>query len=272
MLTHGGSGRPGDDDGIRVSRLSACLRMAVRVLMAGEKMQVDYGLDRPLVVRRMFTRAGWTAAIGIALFLINRKEYPGPSATLLAVFCAMGVIFAALGGYMVWSSRTGKLALRDKLLDSLRLTGEEKVLDAGCGLGLMSIGAAKRLKTGKVTGVDVWDTSVLSGNSSDGAKANAKLEGVADKVRFETGDIRKLVYPEASYDVAVSALAIHNLGDREDRDKAVREMWGVLKPGGRLLIMDVLHVGEYAATLRGAGADVTIESHGFLWNVRAAKR
>ena len=50
----------------------------------------------------------------------------------------------------------------------------------------MTIGAAKRLKAGKATGVDVWDPAVLSGNSSDAAKANAKLEGVADKVRFET--------------------------------------------------------------------------------------
>jgi len=56
--------------------------------------------------------------------------------------------------------------------------------------------AAKRLKAGKATGVDVWDATVLSGNSSDAAKANAKLEGVAERVRFETGDIRKLAYPE----------------------------------------------------------------------------
>jgi arsenite methyltransferase len=267
MLTHGGSGQPDGDGGI-----------GVHVLMAAEKTQVNYGLDAPLLVKRMFTRAGWTVAIGVAVFLMNRKEYPGPSGTLLAVFGAMGAIFAAIGGYMWWSSRTGKLALRDQLLDSLGLKGEEKVFDAGCGLGLLSIGAAKRLKTGKVTGVDVWDPAVLSPNSSDAAKANAKLEGVADKVRFETGDIRKLVYPEASYDVVVSAVAIHNLGDREDRDKAVREMWRVLKPGGRLLILDVFHVGEYASVLREAGAaDVDIESHGFLWclpnkSVRAAKK
>jgi arsenite methyltransferase len=246
-------------------------------LMAGEKTQADYGLDAPLLVKRMFTRAAWTAAIGVALFLINRKEYPGPAGTLLGVFCAIGAIFAAIGGVMYWSSRTGKLALRDALLDSLGFKGDEKVLDAGCGLGLMGIGAAKRLKTGKVTAVDVWDPSVLSGNSSDAAKVNAKLEGIGDKVRFETGDLRKLVYPEASYDVAVSAVAIHNLGGDEDRKKAVREMWRILRPGGRLLILDVFHVGEYASVLREAGADVTIESHGFLWclptkSVRAAKK
>jgi arsenite methyltransferase len=76
----------------------------------------------------------------------------------------------------------------------------------------------------------------------------------------------------------VSAVAVHNLGGREDREKAVREMWRMLKPGGQVLILDVFHVGEYASVLREAGAEeVTIGSHGFLWclptkSVRAAKK
>lgn len=234
--------------------------------MAAEASAPDYGLDAPVLVKRMFTRAAWTAAIGAAVFLINRNDNPGPAGTLLAVFVAIAAIFAGIGWYMVWSSRTGKLQLRDRLIDSLALNGDEKVLDAGCGRGLMAIGAAKRLKSGKVTGVDVWDATVLSGNSADAAKANAKLEGVADKVRFETGDIRKLVYPEKNFDVAISALAIHNIGDREGRAKAVREMFRILKPEGRLLILDLFHVGDYAAVLTQEGAqDVTVASHGFLW-------
>jgi arsenite methyltransferase len=226
----------------------------------------DYGLDAPLLVKRMFTRAAWTIAIGLAVYLINRSEYPGPAGTLLAVFCLIGAGFLGVGGWMIWSSRTGKLQLRERLIDLVELKGDEKVLDAGCGRGLMTIGAAKRLKTGKATGVDVWDATVLSGNSSDAAKLNAKLEGVADKVRFETGDIRKLVYPEKSYDVAMSAVAIHNFRDQEDRAKVVRELWRVLKPGGRILIADIFHVSEYASVLRELGAqDVTVTSHGFLW-------
>jgi arsenite methyltransferase len=247
--------------------------------MAAEKTQPDYGLDAPLLVKRMFTRAAWTFAIGVAVFWMNKTEYPGPATTLLIVFCAIAAVFVGIGGYMTWSSRAGKLALRDQLLDSLKLTGEEKVLDAGCGLGLMTIGAAKRLKTGKVTGVDTWDAAILSGNSSDAAKANAKLEGVADKVRFESGDLHKqLVYPEKTYDVTISALAIHNIADDDGRSKVVRELYRVLKPGGKLLILDVLHVGDYASVLNEVGAqDVTVSSHGFLWclptkSVMAAKK
>ena len=50
---------------------------------------------------------------------------------------------------------------------------------SACGRGLLAIGAAKRLKTGKVTGIDVWNPQELSGNSADAAKENAKAEGVA---------------------------------------------------------------------------------------------
>ncbi|HVO96985.1 MAG TPA: class I SAM-dependent methyltransferase [Bryobacteraceae bacterium] len=231
-----------------------------------EATQPDYGLDAPLLVKRMFSRAGWTFAFGLAVFLMNKTEYPGPAATLLAVFAVLAAIFAGVGGYMTWSSRSAKLALRDELLDSLALNGDEKVLDAGCGLGLMTVGIAKRLKSGKATGVDSWDAAALSGNSAEAAKANAKQEGVADKTRFESGDVRKLVYPEKNFDVAVSALAIHNFHDDEDRMKAVIEMYRVLRPGGKLLILDILHVGDYAAELTKLGAkDVTVASHGFLW-------
>lgn len=226
----------------------------------------DYGLDAPLLVRRMFSRAGWTLAFGLAVFLMNRVEYPGPATNLLVVFGLLAVVFAGVGGYMTWSSRTAKLGLRDQLIDSLAWNGDEKVLDAGCGLGLMAVGIARKLKSGKVTAVDSWDDAVLSGNSADAAKANAKAEGVADKVRFEPGDLRKLVYPEKNFDVVVSSLAIHNFGDDDDRVKAVSEMYRVLKPGGKVLILDVLHVGDYRADLIKLGAkDVTVASHGFLW-------
>jgi len=227
----------------------------------------DYGLDAPLTVRRMFSRGAWTLGFALVMFFINHNEYPGPSDRILGVLGAIGVIFFAIGAFMVWSSRVGKLALRDELLDSLALNGDEKILDAGCGRGLLLIGAAKRLKNGKATGIDIWTTD-LSHNSADAVKTNAKLEGVSERVRVETGDVRKLVYPAANFDVVLSSLAIHNLEDRDERRQAVQELYRVLRPGGKLLIYDLFHAADYAKVLGECSAqNVELGPMKWLWCV-----
>jgi len=236
--------------------------------MAEALAKPDYGLDAPLLVKRMFSRGAWTLAVALAVFFINHNDYPGPSWNLLTALGLIGIVFLAVGGVMVWSSRVAKPSLRDRLIDSLELKGDEKVLDVGCGRGLMLIGAAKRLKTGKATGIDIWSKQDLSGNSADAAKANAKLEGVPDRVRIENGDARKLVYPDNSYDVVMSTLAIHNISDPDERDQAIRQLWRVLKPGGRLLIFDIFHTAHYTEVLRECGAkDTKLSGLEFLWCV-----
>jgi arsenite methyltransferase len=226
----------------------------------------DYGLDDPLSVRRWLGRAAWWAGIGLALWFTNHNEYPAVSARLLIVFVVIGTACAGVAWFKRWSSQVGKLQLRDRLLDQLALEGGERVLDVGCGRGLMSVGAAKRLKSGRVIGIDSWNPQALSGNSADAAKENARAEGVADRVRFEPGDPVKLVYPEGQYDAVVSFRALHLLADDNERAKAVREMLRVLKPGGRLLIFDIAETSYYAHVLRKAGArDIALGPWTFLW-------
>jgi arsenite methyltransferase len=234
--------------------------------VAGNTASPDYGLDSPGLVHDWWHRAGWFFAIGVGLWFINHEEYPGVSAQLLAVFGLLGAASASVAWYKIQSSRQGKLRLREQLLDQLALQGDEKVLDVGCGLGLLSIGAAKRLKTGKVTAIDTWNPQDLSGNSIDAARENAKAEGVAERVRFEAGNPCKLVYPAAQYDIVISVTALSRLDDDNQRAQALREMLRVLKPGGRLLLFDTIETGYYAQQLQASGGQgVELSPWSFLW-------
>jgi ubiquinone/menaquinone biosynthesis C-methylase UbiE len=76
---------------------------------------------------------------------------------------------------------------------------------------------------------------------------------VASRVHVSDADARQLPFPDAIFDVVTSSLVIHNIPGREQRDEVLREVIRVLKPGGRVLIVDLAHTGHYACQLRAAG-------------------
>ena len=212
----------------------------------------DYGLDAPVAVRNMLI----VAALGI-ISLITRLLGVWSGQDAVAVIArplmAAGLGFGAMASWMIYDSKIGKIRERDTYLDKIDWNGDERVLDVGCGLGLFLIGAAKRLSTGRAVGIDKWQQEDLSGNNAAGTLRNAMLEAVADKVEVRTGDARQLPFADSSFDVVLSSMALHNIYNADERQTAVREIARVLAPGGRVLIVDVRHTQEYAATLRGAG-------------------
>lgn len=212
----------------------------------------DYGLDAPGVVRNLFV----VAALGIATWLSARLGlWTGVFSHINIAGSVIwpGLACGLMGCWMVYDSRIGKLKAREKLLDLVAWRGDEAVLDVGCGRGLMLIAAARRLKTGKATGLDLWQAEDLTGNNPESTVENARREGVSDRVEVKTGDMRKLPFADASFDTIVSNVAIHNIYERKGRQEAMREIARVLKPGGQVVIHDIRHVGEYAAELAGHG-------------------
>ena len=147
---------------------------------------------------------------------------------------------------MLWGSLAGKFRLRNKMLNNLKLQGNEKVLDVGCGAGLMLIGAAKRLTKGKVIGIDIWQTDEQSENSLEKTRQNVKIEKVEKNVEIKTADAKSLPFPNDSFDIIVSSWALHNLYEPEEREKSLREIIRVLKKGGKIALADIRHGQEYA--------------------------
>ena len=224
---------------------------------------VNYGIDAPVAVRNMFIVAG-LGIISLMTRLLGLWSRQDLFAAIGRPLIAAGISCGVMGCWMFYDSKIGKIREREIYLDKIPWRGDERVLDVGCGLGLFLIGAAKRLTTGRAVGIDKWQAADLSDNKPEGTLENAMIEGVADKVEVRTGDARKLPFADASFEVVLSSDAIHNIPKARERETAIREIARVLKPGGRVLIVDIRHLTHYARTLRNAGLSDARNVQSFL--------
>jgi arsenite methyltransferase len=215
-----------------------------------------------------------------------KGNYGVDSPAIVATLCALGLVGLGLGyvsasgwrwiargvgGYfllgaagMLFYSKVGKLGLRERLLDKIPWLGDERVLDVGCGRGLLTVGAAHRLSSGRVVGVDIWQPGAISGNRADSVLENARIEGVNGRVEVKEGDARKLPFSDQTFDVVVSNFVVHDVKARSDRETMMREIARVLKPGGRVALVDFIFTDDCVEDLRKAGVETERARDGFL--------
>ena len=202
------------------------------------------------------------ALIGFALCAASFSGlWPGSSllaisAFVLGILLILPMLFAAFFALRKWNYAS---LIRKQIFDSIALRGDEKVLDVGCGSGILLNGAAMRLTTGKATGIDIWAPHSGGGNLALLWK-NARAEGVADKIEFREADARKMPFEDASFDVVMSSGALHHISHNfDDHERALREIVRVLKPGGKVVIWDITHMVEATAQkMRSMGIECEV--------------
>ena len=230
-----------------------------------------FGIDAPGLVLGF-------AIGGPVLLIASCAGFLAPIQPLVWTMRYTGLILAVEALLMTLSSLYGKPRLLRRVVAAMALRGDEQVLDVGCGRGMLLLETAARLPRGRATGIDLWSTRDQSGNAADATRRNAELTGLASRIQIDTGDMRRLPYPDASFDAVVSSLAIHNLPTGTDREQAVREIARVLKPGGRVALLDFRHTADYVRSLRASGlADARRHGPYFLmfpwvWIVRGSKQ
>jgi len=166
---------------------------------------------------------------------------------------------------MLFYNKVGKLALTKRLLDGIPSRGNERVLDVGCGRGVLTVAAAHRVnRSGSVIGVDVWNRSALSGNRANSVLEIAKIEGVDDKVEVREGDTRALPFCRGTFDIVLSNFVVHELKNRPDREQMMREVSRVLKPGGHVALVDFIFTDDCVEDLRKFGVESGHQRDGFF--------
>ncbi len=193
------------------------------------RSRADYGIDAPGVVRNNLG-IGLVLVVA-AIVLLSLPGLGGWIGTIASLLLFVGLALLLTGLLMVWGSRSGKLRIRDRLLGQIPWRGDEHILDVGCGRGLMLNNAARQ------------------------TLANARAEGVGERVDLATADMRAMPFPDGSFDVITTSWAIHNISTREGRAQAIAEILRVLRPGGWLALADIERIDEYIEALELAGVE-----------------
>jgi arsenite methyltransferase len=230
--------------------------------MNANSAKPDYGIDAPGVVRNLVL-----AGIGVPLLswfvpvvhLGSVTILIRPAALPTAILCLLEAIL------MILYSKYGKFRHRDRMLKMVNWRGDETVLDVGTGRGLMMIGAAKKLTSGKAVGIDIWSKKDLSGNSMQQTLRNAEIEGIRDRVDVRSGNATAMNFADGSFDVVLSNLCIHNIPTKSGGDQACREIVRVLKRGGKAVISDFIHTADYVKVFRSAGVETVRSKIDFLF-------
>jgi demethylmenaquinone methyltransferase / 2-methoxy-6-polyprenyl-1,4-benzoquinol methylase len=130
----------------------------------------------------------------------------------------------SLGVDKIWRKRTAK--------ETIIPQKNYKILDIACGTGELAIAiqklAQENQKEIQLTGVD-FNKDMLG-------IAKKKVQKLNLKIKFETGDALKLKFPNGSFEVVTSGFALR---DFDDLGKFVKETYRVLKPKGRLVLIDM---------------------------------
>ncbi|HVA28242.1 MAG TPA: methyltransferase domain-containing protein [Candidatus Baltobacteraceae bacterium] len=164
-----------------------------------------------------------------------------------------GILHDAAGyDFMMWLLHFGReYRFRADAIELASLVPGESVLDVGCGTGTLAIAAKRKVgKAGTVYGIDASREML--------ARARAKAKKQRADVAFENAAAEALPFPDARFDVVVSTIMLHHL-PRKIRLEAAREIRRVLKPDGRVAIVDFQDSGK-----RGFFGHVRRHRHGHV--------
>jgi SAM-dependent methyltransferase len=127
--------------------------------------------------------------------------------------------------------------IHDLIVAKADLPAASRALDVGCGSGSLVVKLATASADSTVTGVDSWGRDWEY--SKELCEDNARIEGVSARTAFLKQSGAALRFADGSFDVVVSCLTFHEIGDVQRKSDGVVEALRVLRPGGRYVFLDL---------------------------------
>jgi ubiquinone/menaquinone biosynthesis C-methylase UbiE len=153
-----------------------------------------------------------------------------------------------------WVEAPHPFITRSRLREILDPKPGQRILEVGPGTGYYTLEVAEWV--GSEGGVDILD---IQRDMLDHTMRRAAEEGIENITPTEA-DARAMPYEDGTFD---AAFLVTVLGEVPDQDAAVRELSRILRPGGRLVVGELLgdphYVSQRALRLRAAGAGLNFE-------------
>lgn len=138
---------------------------------------------------------------------------------------------ARLYDFVLWLFLHGReRAFRDQVIALSGLRPGERVLDVGCGTGTLALHAAARTGAGGLV-------HALDASPELLARGQKKARDARADVTFHLGTAEALPFHDASFDVVLNTMMLHHLPEPA-RARCAGEMRRVIRPGGRVLVVD----------------------------------
>jgi len=215
--------------------------------------KTGYGIDEPRTIGELLIAGVLAVAVGIIISYYTAGSSPRTADAALIGGPGVGFLILVVAAALYWSSRLGKSRELAKMIGGIPWGGDEVVLDLGCGRGMATVMAAKKLETGYAVGVDTWSKARISGNDPRSLIANADQENLGSKIVGLKAASPQLPFADRAFDVVISGVAIHHMVPRRQRESLFAEMTRVLKDGGRIGILDAGNGIEYSSFLQENG-------------------
>ncbi|MCB2181768.1 MAG: methyltransferase domain-containing protein [Desulfobulbaceae bacterium] len=135
---------------------------------------------------------------------------------------------------------------REKTLQHMDFASNDRILDIGCGTGSLTLLVARQLEEASlITGIDAAPKMI--------AIARRKAAKLGCPAVFSVGVSEELDFEDASFDFVVNSMFTHHI-DHELKQRSFQEMYRVLKPGGKILTVDIDRPTTLLGALMGWGA------------------